>query len=398
MADKNKRDLLQLYAILQHLVASINYTCGMYLIVLHAALERFANDRVITRGPFPYQAQMDHLNRLVKCSDVNCHEQLRMNRSTFMKLCCLLRTVGLGDSRYVILEEKVAMFLYTLGHYHKNRKVKFDFMRSGQTVSKHFHAVLKGVLRLQGRLLKTPEPIPAGSNDDRWKWFQNCLGALDGTYVKVKPPTLHKPRYRTRKGEIATNVLGVCTPNLQFIYVLPGWEGSASDSRILRDAVTRPNGLKVPTGTYYLVDAGYTNGEGFLAPYRGQRYHLNTWREGGMPTTPEEYFNMKHSSARNCIERCFGILKLRFAILRDSPYFPVRTHCRVITACCLLHNFIRREMVVDPVEQEYDELEEDEEETIDYIDTVESSDQWTDWRTTLANQMYNDWQARRGQN
>ncbi|XP_028085400.1 uncharacterized protein LOC114286431 [Camellia sinensis] len=35
---------------------------------------------------------------------------------------------------------------------------------------------------------------------------------------------------------------------MQFIYVLLGWEGSASDSRVLRDAVSRPNGLKVPTG------------------------------------------------------------------------------------------------------------------------------------------------------
>lgn len=31
----------------------------------------------------------------------------------------------------------------------------------------------------------------------------------------------------------------------------------------------------VNVGTYYLCDAGYTNGEGFLTPYRGQRYHLN---------------------------------------------------------------------------------------------------------------------------
>ena len=87
---------------------------------------------------------------------------------------------------------------------------------------------------------------------------------------------------------------------MQFIYVLLGWEGSTSDSRVLRDAVSRPNGLKVPTGMkiiycykykytisilnnyfvtyivkpcyiitghYYLEDAGYTNREGFLAPY-----------------------------------------------------------------------------------------------------------------------------------
>ncbi|XP_039020997.1 uncharacterized protein LOC120153044 [Hibiscus syriacus] len=99
---------------------------------------------------------------------------------------------------------------------------------------------------------------------------------------------------------------------MQFIYVLPGWEGSAAYGRILRDAISRKNGLNVPQGCYYLCDAGYTNGEGFLAPYRGQRYYLNDWRERHQPTTPQEYFNMKHSQARNCIERCFGILKARW--------------------------------------------------------------------------------------
>ena len=76
------------------------------------------------------------------------------------------------------------------------------------------------------------------------------MGALDGTYIKVHVSEADKLRYRTRKNEIATNVLGVCSPNMQFIYVLPGWEGSTHDMRVLRDAVTRRNGLKIPTGKY----------------------------------------------------------------------------------------------------------------------------------------------------
>ncbi|KAE8702170.1 putative Nuclear factor kappa-B-binding protein [Hibiscus syriacus] len=142
---------------------------------------------------------------------------------------------------------------------------------------------------------------------------------------------------------------------MQFIYVLPGWEGSAADGRILRDAISRRNGLNVPQGCYYLCDVGYTNGEGFLAPYRGQRYHLNDWREGHQPTTLKKYFNMKHSQARNCIERCFGILKARWAILREKSFYPVKTQCRLISACCLLHNFIRSEMPIDPIESDYTE-------------------------------------------
>lgn len=97
-----------------------------------------------------------------------------------------------------------------------------------------------------------------------------------------------------------------------------------------------------------MVDAGYTNGEGFLAPYRGQRYHLNDWKDGRQPTTREKYFNMKHSSARNVIERAFAILKKRWAILR-SPYYPIKIENHIILACCLLHNYVRNELKKTPL-------------------------------------------------
>ncbi|KAL6137415.1 hypothetical protein ACLB2K_062707 [Fragaria x ananassa] len=187
-----------------------------------------------------------------------------------------------------------------------------------------------------------PSPVLENETDHRWKWFKNCLGALDGTYVRVRVAATDKPRYRTRKSDIATNVLGVCARDMQFIFVLPGWEGSASDSRVLRDAVTRPNGLRVPTGYYYLVDGGYTNGEGFLAPYRGKRYHLSEWREGCMPINKEEYFNMKHAKARNVIERCF--------VFEFDHLANVENH--------------------------------------DMLESPEASDEWTAWRNDLASQMF----------
>ncbi|KAF3443709.1 hypothetical protein FNV43_RR13399 [Rhamnella rubrinervis] len=73
---------------------------------------------------------------------------------------------------------------------------------------------------------------------------------------------------------------------MEFIFVLPGWECSASDSKVLH-AISKPNGLRVPSGYYYLVDADYTNGEEFLAPYRGTRYHLSEWRDGSIPSNKQ---------------------------------------------------------------------------------------------------------------
>ncbi|KAL6128481.1 hypothetical protein ACLB2K_071836 [Fragaria x ananassa] len=227
-----------------------------------------------------------------------------MDRRCFGLLCELLWT----DSRVkndglVSVEEQVCMFVHILAHHVKNHTIKGRFFKSGETVSRYFNSILQGVLRLQGSLLRVPDPILANCTYRRWKCFKNCLGALDRTYIRVRVSAIDKPRYRTRKGEVATNVLVVCSRDLQFIFVLPGWEGSASDSRVLHDVVTRPNGLRVPTGYYYLVDGGYTNGEGFLVPYRGTRYHLSEWGDGNMPRDHVEYFNMKHFKARNVIER-----------------------------------------------------------------------------------------------
>ena len=59
-------------------------------------------------------------------------------------------------------------------------------------------------------------------------------------------------RYRGRKCYPTMNVLAACTFDLKFMYVLPGWEDSASDSRILDSALSREDNLNVPQGIKFL--------------------------------------------------------------------------------------------------------------------------------------------------
>jgi hypothetical protein len=40
---------------------------------------------------------------------------------------------------------------------------------------------------------------------------------------------------------------------MKFIYVLPGWEGSAVDSRVLRDALNWPSFLEVPSCRFNIL-------------------------------------------------------------------------------------------------------------------------------------------------
>ncbi|KAL8483606.1 hypothetical protein ACS0TY_026335 [Phlomoides rotata] len=92
--------------------------------------------------------------------------------------------------------------------------------------------------------------IPTLSQSSIDEKLKGCLGALDGTFIDVHVPISEKGRYRNRKGQVSVNVLGVCDMNMRFVYVLTGWEGSAADSRVLRNAINRENGLKVPRGIW----------------------------------------------------------------------------------------------------------------------------------------------------
>ena len=146
--------------------------------------------------------------------------------------------------------------------------------------------------------------------------------------------------FRGRKSFPTQNVMAAVDFDLKFTYVLAGWEGTAHDAVVLADALERENGLQVPEGKFYLVDAGYGAKPGFMPPFRAVRYHLNEW--GNNPVqNAEELFNLRHSSLRVTIERAFGSLKRRFKILDDaSPFFPFPTQVDIVLACCILHNWV----------------------------------------------------------
>ncbi|XXG62788.1 hypothetical protein AAC387_Pa05g1095 [Persea americana] len=93
---------------------------------------------------------------------------------------------------------------------------------------------------------------------------------------------------------------------LQVQYVLPGSEGRATDARILHNVLSRIDPLVVPPGRYYLVDAGFANAPGFLAPYRGVRYHLKDHSRQTLDNA-KELFNKRHSQAWDFIEMAFGL-------------------------------------------------------------------------------------------
>jgi hypothetical protein len=101
------------------------------------------------------------------------------------------------------------------------------------------------------------------------------------------------------------------------------------------------------TEKYYVVDAGYPNRDGYLAPYEGQRYHIPEWRNSAAPNGEQVRFNYLHSSLRNVVERTFGVWKMKWRILLKMPTYPLDKQMMIVAATMCLHNYIRENYALD---------------------------------------------------
>ncbi|GKE97454.1 hypothetical protein Tco_0020805 [Tanacetum coccineum] len=157
-----------------------------------------------------------------------------------------MKQLGLmKDFRIVSVEEALAMSLRILGHGTRQIMVSDRFQHSTGTVHYWFKKVLRALKAFELTIVKH---VNRGVN---------CIGAIDGTHVVSWAP--------------------------------------ASKQKTFRDY-------------YYVVDSGYPNLKGFLAPYRGERYHCSDWQGREAVKGKHELFNFMHSSVRNVIERDFGVL------------------------------------------------------------------------------------------
>ncbi|WJX51381.1 hypothetical protein P8452_37583 [Trifolium repens] len=306
--------------------------------------------RIISRG-------YDYIHKALNDDPAIFRQVYRMYPDVFRKLCTIIREkTPLKDTRFICVEEMLASFLQIVGQNARYCVIRNTFGRSQFATSENFHKVLKALNSLAPDMMARPgSTVPAKIRESTrfYPYFKDCIGAIDGTHIPAMVRGRDVSSYRDRHGNISQNVLAACNFDLEFMYVLSGWEGSAHDSKVLNDALTRRNGLKVPQGKYFLVDCGFPNRRKFLAPYRGVRYHLQDFAgHGNDPENEKELFNLQHASLRNVIERIFGVFKSRFTIFKSAPPFSFKAQAELVLACAALHNFLRKECRSDefPVE------------------------------------------------
>ncbi|KAG5517407.1 hypothetical protein RHGRI_037968 [Rhododendron griersonianum] len=219
--------------------------------------------------------------------DDGCREMFRMDKHVFHKLCGTLRQKGmLRDTPGVMIEEQLGIFLNIVGHNERNRVIQERFEHSGETISRHFNNVLKAVKSLSREFLQPP-PI--------------------STPIEILSSNRFHPYFKVYVMWLFSDILHI-------------------------------------TGKYYLVDSGYSNTEGFIAPFEGIRHHIHDYRGANLlPRNAKELFNHRHSCLRNAIQKSFEVLRRRFPILKVAPQYAFHIQRDIVIAACVLHNLIRRE-------------------------------------------------------
>ncbi|CAN0925206.1 hypothetical protein LINGRAHAP2_LOCUS34622 [Linum grandiflorum] len=256
-----------------------------------------------------------------------------------------------------------------LAHSNSARDNAEQFQHSTATVSKYFRIVLHAVNRFAKLVI-----VPPNLSD-------------------VPTQILNNPRFHPYF-------------QMRFTYVMAGWEGTTNDSRIVLETASNPNNqFPMPplgmvqiflAGKYYIVDFGYSNIPGFLAPYRGYTTYFQEMRRRGGPKGREELFNYRHSNLRNIIERCFGVLKKRFPILKNMCSYSYRKQTLIVIACCAIHNYIRMHVVDDYLFSHFEGGDDEagtSEAAVHKVTNYNPTQvrEMAEKRDTIANQMWSDY-------
>jgi hypothetical protein len=124
---------------------------------------------------------------------------------------------------------------------------------------------------------------------------------------------------------------------------------------------------------------------------------LKEWARGNRrPQNAKELFNLRHSSARNVIERVFGILKKRFPILNLMSSYSMEKQVLIVRSCFMVHNFIK---LHQDYEDRFDQWDNDDNDQQDNEEDAEEEDNnnvnangAAAWRDSIAEAMWVQYQ------
>ena len=175
----------------------------------------------------------------------SCFNMFRMSRCVFDKLHSLLvESYGLKSTKRMSSMEALGLFLWICGSPQSVRQAEDRFTRSLEIVCRKFDKVLHSVSKLVADIIR-PVDLEFKNVHPRLQsprfspFFDNCIGAIDGTHVPVVVPNSKVVQHMGRHEYTSQNVMAICDFDMRFTFVVTGWPGSVHDMRVFKDAIEK---------------------------------------------------------------------------------------------------------------------------------------------------------------
>ncbi|CAM8972650.1 unnamed protein product [Rhodiola kirilowii] len=137
------------------------------------------------------ETSAEYMHRLVHTHPRLCHEQLRLTANMVKNLVNLLVSRQLlSDGTHISVLEQVGMTLFILAIRASYHDVADTFKHSPSPVGTYFKIVLHALLMISDDIVRphtSLDDVPAkiANSSLYFPYFQNCVGALDGTHIEA---------------------------------------------------------------------------------------------------------------------------------------------------------------------------------------------------------------------
>lgn len=230
---------------------------------------------------------------------------------------------------------QILVFLHFVGTNSFYHVVRDSQGPSPQTVGRIVRRVASALFDLKNEIICWPDnPESLRQQFYQFGHFPSVAGCLDGSHVLVRPPKNDEASFLNRHHQHSINLLGVCGPNFEFLYLNANSGGRRHDAKVLRtSSLWRKfeQGDLPFQGALLLGDSAYPLRSWLMTPILGAQDRAS------------QRYNSAHAKTRNLIERSFAILKNRFHILQSGIRFhSMNLASKIIICCGILHNLAIR--------------------------------------------------------